>query len=82
MKRLAVFCFLTIYISSVFAFRVQDGKTNAWATYYTEAGYQRSLINQFDEASHGKQNDGMPRTQLLKETSRARLETFITFFVK
>lgn len=45
MKRLAVFCFLTIYISSVFAFRVQDGKTNAWATYYTEAGYQRSLIN-------------------------------------
>ena len=45
MKRLAIFCFLAIYISSVFAFRVQDGKTNAWATYYTEAGYQRSLIN-------------------------------------
>lgn len=30
---------------SAFALRVQDSKTNAWATYYTTDGYNRSVTN-------------------------------------
>ena len=44
--------------------------------------YQGTLIDQFDEASHSQQNDGMPRTQLLEEAPRARLETHVALFVK
>ncbi len=44
--------------------------------------YKRSLIDQFDEASHGQQNDGVPRTQFLEEASRARLENHFALIVK
>ena len=45
MKKI-IFTTLLLFIGlSAFALRVQDGKTNAWATYYTENGYNRSVEN-------------------------------------
>ncbi|MDD3404858.1 MAG: T9SS type A sorting domain-containing protein [Sphingobacteriia bacterium] len=45
MKRFFFFNLFFLCALSMFAFRVQDEKTNAWATYYTTAGYERSLTN-------------------------------------
>lgn len=45
MKKLFLTTLLVFIGLSAFALRVQDGKTNAWATYYTVEGYERSLIN-------------------------------------
>ena len=45
MKKLFLTTLLVLIGLSAFALRVQDGKTNAWATYYTTAGYTRSLEN-------------------------------------
>ncbi|MCB9071522.1 MAG: hypothetical protein H6543_03565, partial [Prevotellaceae bacterium] len=45
MKKI-IFTTLLVFIGlSAFALRVQDSKTNAWATYYTTAGYNRSVTN-------------------------------------
>ena len=45
MKKI-IFTTLLLFIGlSAFALRVQDSKTNAWATYYTTDGYNRSVTN-------------------------------------
>lgn len=45
MKKLFITTFLIFIGLSVFALRVQDSKTNVWATYYTTNGYDRSIVN-------------------------------------
>jgi len=45
MKKLFLTALFVLVGLSAFALRVQDSKTNAWATYYTEAGYERSVLN-------------------------------------
>ena len=45
MKKLFLTTLLVFIGLSAFALRVQDSKTNAWATYYTTAGYDRSVTN-------------------------------------
>ena len=45
MKKLFLTTLLVFLGLSAFALRVQDSKTNAWATYYTKSGYDRSVTN-------------------------------------
>jgi len=45
MKKLFLTTLLVLIGLSAFALRVQDSKTNAWATYYTTNGYDRSITN-------------------------------------
>ncbi len=59
MKKLSLTILFVFIGLSVFALRTQDGKTNAWATYYTEAGYNRSVENGWVSTSPQTSKNGI-----------------------
>ena len=59
MKKLSLTILFVFIGLSVFALRTQDGKTNAWATYYTENGYNRSVENGWVSSSPQTSKNGI-----------------------
>lgn len=59
MKKLFLTTLLVLIGLSAFALRVQDSKTNAWATYYTTSGYDRSVKNGWVSSSPQTSKNGI-----------------------